>query len=174
VQLVSRHWKIVDANGRTEEVKGPGVVGEQPVLHHGERFEYTSGVPLKTPSGLMSGTYQMITEDGDDFDAVVPAFSLDAPSVRNAHPPSILSFRTGRSRDPESRAIRQSICKRSGFRVRELKLAPRNDISSSVIHADFSEQKSCRSRNPAGVFVKTKMSSPQKMKKLSLFNPSRS
>ncbi len=81
VQLVSRHWKIVDANGRTEEVKGPGVVGEQPVLHHGERFEYTSGVPLKTPSGLMSGTYQMITEDGDDFDAVVPAFSLDAPSV---------------------------------------------------------------------------------------------
>jgi ApaG protein len=82
VQLVSRHWKIVDANGRTEEVKGPGVVGEQPVLHHGERFEYTSGVPLKTPSGLMSGTYQMITEDGDDFDAVVPAFSLDAPSVK--------------------------------------------------------------------------------------------
>lgn len=82
VQLVSRHWKIVDANGRTEEVKGPGVVGEQPVLHHGERFEYTSGVPLKTPSGLMSGTYQMITEDGDDFDAEVPAFSLDAPSAK--------------------------------------------------------------------------------------------
>ena len=82
VQLVSRHWKIVDANGRTEEVKGPGVVGEQPVLHHGERFEYTSGVPLKTPSGVMSGTYQMITEDGDDFDAEVPAFSLDLPQAK--------------------------------------------------------------------------------------------
>jgi ApaG protein len=82
VQLVSRHWKIVDANGRMEEVKGPGVVGEQPVLHHGERFEYTSGVPLKTPSGMMSGTYQMVTEDGDDFEAQVPAFSLDAPSVK--------------------------------------------------------------------------------------------
>jgi ApaG protein len=82
VQLVSRHWKIVDANGRTEEVKGPGVVGEQPVLHHGERFEYTSGVPLKTPSGVMSGTYQMVTADGDDFEAQVPAFSLDAPSAK--------------------------------------------------------------------------------------------
>lgn len=82
VQLVSRHWKIVDANGRTEEVRGPGVVGEQPVLHHGERFAYTSGVPLKTPSGVMSGTYQMVTEDGDEFEAQVPAFSLDAPSVK--------------------------------------------------------------------------------------------
>jgi len=82
VQLVSRHWKITDANGRTEEVKGAGVVGKQPVLKQGESFEYTSGVPLKTPSGLMSGTYQMVTEDGDDFDAEVPAFSLDAPSAK--------------------------------------------------------------------------------------------
>ena len=82
VQLVSRHWKITDANGRTEEVKGAGVVGKQPVLRQGERFEYTSGVPLKTPSGLMSGTYQMVTEDGDDFDAEVPAFSLDSPSLK--------------------------------------------------------------------------------------------
>lgn len=82
VQLVSRHWKITDANGRTEEVKGAGVVGKQPVLRQGERFEYTSGVPLKTPSGLMSGTYQMVTEDGDDFDAEVPAFSLDSPSAK--------------------------------------------------------------------------------------------
>jgi ApaG protein len=82
VQLLSRHWKITDANGRTEEVKGPGVVGKQPLLRAGERFEYTSGVPLKTPSGLMSGTYQMVTEDGDDFEAQVPAFSLDSPSAR--------------------------------------------------------------------------------------------
>jgi ApaG protein len=82
VQLVSRHWKITDANGRTEEVKGAGVVGKQPVLKQGERFEYTSGVPLKTPSGLMSGTYQMVTEDGDGFDAEVPAFSLDSPSMK--------------------------------------------------------------------------------------------
>jgi ApaG protein len=82
VQLVSRHWKITDANGRTEEVKGAGVVGKQPVLKQGERFEYTSGVPLSTPSGLMSGTYQMVTEDGDDFDAEVPAFSLDSPSAK--------------------------------------------------------------------------------------------
>jgi ApaG protein len=82
VQLISRHWKITDANGRTEEVKGAGVVGKQPLLRQGERFEYTSGVPLKTPSGLMSGTYQMVTEDGDDFDAEVPAFSLDSPSAK--------------------------------------------------------------------------------------------
>lgn len=82
VQLISRHWKITDANGRTEEVKGAGVVGKQPTLKQGERFEYTSGVPLKTPSGLMSGTYQMVTEDGDDFDAEVPAFSLDSPSAK--------------------------------------------------------------------------------------------
>lgn len=82
VQLISRHWIITDANGRTAEVKGAGVVGKQPLLRQGERFEYTSGVPLKTPSGLMRGTYQMVTEDGEDFDAEVPAFSLDAPTAR--------------------------------------------------------------------------------------------
>ncbi|MCW5678369.1 MAG: Co2+/Mg2+ efflux protein ApaG [Xanthobacteraceae bacterium] len=82
VQLISRHWIITDANGRTEEVKGAGVVGKQPLLRQGERFEYTSGVPLKTASGLMRGTYQMVTEDGEDFDAEVPAFSLDAPSMK--------------------------------------------------------------------------------------------
>lgn len=82
VQLISRHWRITDANGRTEEVRGAGVVGKQPVLRAGERFEYTSGVPLRTPSGLMSGSYRMVTEDGEDFDAEVPAFSLDSPSAR--------------------------------------------------------------------------------------------
>ncbi len=82
VQLISRHWKITDANGRTEEVKGAGVVGKQPRLKQGQRFEYTSGVPLTTSSGLMSGTYQMVTEDGEDFDAVVPAFSLDSPAAK--------------------------------------------------------------------------------------------
>jgi ApaG protein len=82
VQLVSRHWKITDANGRVEEVRGPGVVGKQPLLRPGERFEYTSGVPLSTPSGLMAGTYQMVTELGDKFDAEVPAFSLDAPNAK--------------------------------------------------------------------------------------------
>ena len=81
-KLLTRHWIITDANGRTEEVKGAGVVGKQPLLRQGERFEYTSGVPLKTPSGLMRGTYQMVTEDGEDFDAEVPAFSLDAPSMK--------------------------------------------------------------------------------------------
>lgn len=82
VQLISRHWKITDANGRTEEVRGPGVVGKQPLLRKDERFEYTSGVPLPTSSGLMAGTYQMVTEDGDEFDAEVPAFSLDSPSTK--------------------------------------------------------------------------------------------
>ena len=82
VQLISRHWKITDANGRTEEVKGAGVVGKQPTLKQGERFEYTSGVPLRTSSGLMTGTYQMVTDLGEQFDAEVPAFSLDAPNVK--------------------------------------------------------------------------------------------
>jgi ApaG protein len=82
VKLLSRHWKITDATGRTEEVKGVGVVGKQPILRRGERFEYTSGVPLKTPSGLMSGTYEMVTEDGDGFYVEVPAFSLDSPSAK--------------------------------------------------------------------------------------------
>lgn len=79
VQLLSRHWKITDGIGRLHEVQGPGVVGERPVLKPGEAFEYTSGTPLCTPSGFMGGTYQMRTTEGDDFDAVIPVFSLDSP-----------------------------------------------------------------------------------------------
>jgi ApaG protein len=79
VQLKTRHWKITDGNGHVQEVRGPGVVGERPVLKPGERYEYTSGVPLTTPTGLMAGTYQMAADDGERFDAEVPAFSLDSP-----------------------------------------------------------------------------------------------
>ena len=79
VQLISRHWRIMDGRGRLVEVKGEGVVGEQPMLEPGERFEYTSGTPLPTPSGIMTGTYQMLGEDGLWFDVEIPAFSLDAP-----------------------------------------------------------------------------------------------
>lgn len=81
VQLKSRHWKITDARGKLEEVRGPGVVGEQPILKPGDRFEYTSGVPLTTPTGMMAGTYQMVTDSGEKFDVEVPAFSLDSPST---------------------------------------------------------------------------------------------
>ena len=79
VQLQNRHWKITDGRGRLQEVRGPGVVGEQPVLPPGGRFEYTSGVPLTTPTGLMVGSYEMVTEAGERFDVAVPAFSLDSP-----------------------------------------------------------------------------------------------
>jgi ApaG protein len=79
VQLRNRYWRITDSLGRVQEVRGPGVVGEQPVLHPGESFEYTSGTPLKTPSGIMVGTYQMEAEDGERFDIAIPAFSLDSP-----------------------------------------------------------------------------------------------
>jgi ApaG protein len=79
VQLVSRHWRITDAQGRTQEVRGAGVVGEQPVLELGETFRYTSGAPLRTPSGIMHGWYTMETEDGETFDVEIPAFSLDSP-----------------------------------------------------------------------------------------------
>jgi ApaG protein len=79
VQLRSRYWKITDARGRVQEVRGPGVVGEQPVLGPGDSFEYTSGTPLPTPSGFMVGTYQMVTEAGEQFDVAIPAFSLDSP-----------------------------------------------------------------------------------------------
>ncbi len=84
VQLRNRAWMITDATGRTEEVTGPGVVGEQPVLRPGESFEYTSGTPLKTPSGIMVGFYEMESEKGERFNVSVPAFSLDSPhqSVR--------------------------------------------------------------------------------------------
>lgn len=79
VQLRNRHWRITDANGVSQEVKGPGVVGEQPVLAPGDSFEYTSGTPLPTPSGIMVGTYEMEAPDGALFDVAVPAFSLDSP-----------------------------------------------------------------------------------------------
>ncbi len=79
VQLVNRYWRITDAFGRVQEVRGPGVVGEQPVLGPGEMFEYTSGTPLTTPSGFMVGHYEMVTEDGQTFEVDIPAFSLDDP-----------------------------------------------------------------------------------------------
>lgn len=79
VQLLRRHWIITDAIGRVQEVQGPGVVGEQPVLHPGDAYEYTSGTPLPTPSGIMVGTYRMEDEDGTAFDIAIPAFSLDSP-----------------------------------------------------------------------------------------------
>jgi ApaG protein len=78
VQLKTRHWRITDANGRRQEVRGAGVVGEEPVLKAGETFEYTSGVPLQTPSGFMAGTYGMVTAGGEHFEIEVPAFSLDS------------------------------------------------------------------------------------------------
>ena len=83
VQLLNRHWRITDANGRVKEVKGPGVVGEQPVLRPGEAFEYTSGTPLTTPSGIMVGTYEMKGDSGDTFAVDIPAFSLDSPYERS-------------------------------------------------------------------------------------------
>lgn len=79
VQLRNRHWRITDAMGRVQEVRGPGVVGEQPVLNPGDNFEYTSGTPLQTPSGIMVGTYQMEDANGEYFDVDIPAFSLDSP-----------------------------------------------------------------------------------------------
>lgn len=82
VQLRSRHWKITDGLGRVQEVKGPGVVGKTPLLRPGEVFEYTSGTPLSTPSGIMGGTYQMVDEAGVKFDIEIPTFSLDTPTVQ--------------------------------------------------------------------------------------------
>jgi ApaG protein len=79
VQLKTRQWIITDAGGRQQRVRGEGVVGEQPVLAPGERFEYTSGVPLTTASGFMAGTYEMENEAGERFEIEVPAFSLDSP-----------------------------------------------------------------------------------------------
>ncbi len=79
VQLRSRHWRITDSFGRTQEVRGAGVVGEKPVLHPGDSFEYTSGTPLNTPSGIMVGSYRMVNADGEGFDVAIPAFSLDSP-----------------------------------------------------------------------------------------------
>ena len=81
VKLISRHWVITDGRGRVETVDGPGVVGEQPVLGPGEAFRYTSGCPLTTPSGGMHGSYRMLTEAGESFDAVIPPFSLHLPEA---------------------------------------------------------------------------------------------
>jgi ApaG protein len=82
VQLRTRRWEVRDGNGQIHEVRGDGVVGKQPVLKPGQRFEYTSGCPLETPQGIMSGAYGMSTEDGHLFDAEIPTFSLDSPQSR--------------------------------------------------------------------------------------------
>jgi len=79
VQLLTRHWRITDSLGRIQEVRSAGVVGEQPVLSPGQSFEYTSGTPLPTPSGIMDGSYGMRAADGAQFDVAIPAFSLDSP-----------------------------------------------------------------------------------------------
>lgn len=79
VQLLTRHWIITDGTGHVEEVRGPGVVGKQPILAPGESFEYTSGCPLSTPFGVMEGTYQMTTAGGERFDAKVAPFTLSEP-----------------------------------------------------------------------------------------------
>ena len=79
VQLRSRYWRIIDGHGQVQEVRGPGVVGKQPVLGPGESFSYTSGCPLPTPDGTMQGHYIMVTSTGETFEAEIPAFSLDAP-----------------------------------------------------------------------------------------------
>ena len=78
-KLMTRHWIITDANGHIEEVRGDGVVGEQPHLKPGEGFQYTSGAVLKTPVGTMSGSYQMVTDSGNNFDAEIPEFILSSP-----------------------------------------------------------------------------------------------
>ncbi len=79
VTLIERHWRITDAEGRQQEVRGPGVVGEQPTIQPGEAFRYASGCPLATPSGLMVGEYRMVDADGRSFQVSIPAFSLDSP-----------------------------------------------------------------------------------------------
>ena len=81
VQLLTRYWRITDGHGRIEEVRGPGVVGEQPELDPGDSYQYTSGCPLTTPSGFMVGHYTMRRGDGDMFDIAIPAFSLDIPGT---------------------------------------------------------------------------------------------
>ena len=83
VKLLSRHWKIFDSNGNFREVKGKGVVGEQPTIGPGDKFEYTSGTPLKTSSGIMHGSYKMLSFDGKEFKVDIPAFSLDIPNQGN-------------------------------------------------------------------------------------------
>lgn len=84
VQLMARYWRITDGAGKVEEVRGPGVVGEQPELNPGDTFQYTSGCPLRTPSGFMVGTYTMQTPQGDHFEVAIPAFSLDLPEAQHS------------------------------------------------------------------------------------------
>lgn len=81
VRLMQRYWNITDENGQVDEVSGPGVIGEQPVLDPGDTYEYSSGCPLDTPSGVMFGHYEMLTDDGDTIEVAIPAFSLDTPGV---------------------------------------------------------------------------------------------
>lgn len=81
IQLLARYWRITDGSGRVEEVRGPGVVGEQPELNPGDSFQYTSGCPLRTPSGFMVGSYTVRNGAGDFFDIDIPAFSLDLPDA---------------------------------------------------------------------------------------------
>ncbi len=83
VQLISRHWIITDGTGRVQEVRGPGVVGEQPRLQPGEEFEYTSACPLPTEVGSMHGTYQMVTDSDEHFDACIEPFTLARPNIMN-------------------------------------------------------------------------------------------
>ena len=82
VQLRRRHWRITDEHGHIQEVRGPGVVGEQPILGPGQSFEYTSGTPLTTPSGIMVGSYEMELPNGECFEVAIPAFSLDRPNEK--------------------------------------------------------------------------------------------
>ena len=84
VQLRTRYWHITDAKGRVDEVRGPGVVGETPVLKPGESFTYTSGCPLKQPSGMMVGHYTFVDSMGEAFDVAIPAFSLDSPGTNRS------------------------------------------------------------------------------------------
>jgi ApaG protein len=79
VKLLTRHWIITDGLGRQQEVRGDGVIGEQPTLRPGDSFQYTSGCPLSTSSGVMSGSYGMLSDKGEKFDVTIPAFSLDSP-----------------------------------------------------------------------------------------------
>jgi len=82
VTLVERHWRITDADGRQQEIRGSGVVGEQPTIQPGDSFRYASGCPLAAPSGMMVGAYTMIGADGARFEVAIPAFSLDSPDAR--------------------------------------------------------------------------------------------
>lgn len=81
VQLLSRHWTITDGRGRRHEVRGDGVVGEQPVIEPGQSYDYVSGCPLQTPTGAMEGSYRMVAEDGSTFEAAIPRFPLIGPAV---------------------------------------------------------------------------------------------